>query len=324
MTVSVSRDEFLKQVAANQKTVYSEDSQNNASNILLPLAVEGLAVLTGIALVWLFSVLWGIYSFVVFLLLLIGPMVAGTVLLLVYLRRKVKDRMVYGMRGISRTLLSRAIFFLDMIDNGQLEIGKLKGSSVPEEAAATTTLAFGAAVYVLKKIDKDLAKTWTRTLREKLSPEISWRAVWLVRITLFGTLLMVPLIVIVNTLLVLEVLSAAIAFPVMIAAFVVMVVFVVVLYVYAVKSSHSEVPEGARAAIAEPQIRFDTERALEKLLETYNEEARHPLRVLVLGDNNAFVYTDMVYETSRGYTLRAAALFPNQTTSDLTDDQWTD
>ena len=322
--MSVSREEFLKQVETCQKTVYPEDAQIDASSIFIPFGVEGLAILTGIALIWLVSLVWRPYPFAVFLLLLIGPMLVGAAILLIYLRRKAKEKRSYGIRGISRTLLSRAIFFLDMIEDGQIEVGKVKGPSVPHEAAATATLAFGAAVHVLKKIDKELAITWVKTLQDNLRPEVSGVTIGFIRVTFFGSIISIPVLVILEILRSIGIIPTEIAVSIMIALFSLILVMIGALSIYAVRSARREVPAGARDAIAEPELRFDTEQALEKLIEVYEEEGKYPLRVLMLGDNEEFVYTDCVYETTKGYTLRAAVLFPNQTTSSPTDNQWTD
>ena len=52
--------------------------------------------------------------------------------------------------------------------------------------------------------------------------------------------------------------------------------------------------------------------ALEKLIEVVKTEGKYPLRVLVLGEHEDLTYTDRVYTTSKGYTLKAAVLIPEE------------
>jgi hypothetical protein len=284
----------------------------------------GILLMAGIIL---FSVLFGFsiigqsYPSLVSLLVLLDTTGIGLIATCLHVLKKPKNESVYGIRGISRTLLSRAIFYLDMMENGYIEVGKIKGPSVPQEVANTTG-AHGAAIYALNRIDKGLAKTWRTTLKEKLAPGVSWRTTWLAKITIFGPAMVFPVIGVVFIFVALGVLSTPIAFQIMWLAFGVFWVLLTALFLKLVRSSHHpDVPEGVLAAVAEPQVKFDTKQALERLVEVYKEEGQYPLRVLVLDDNNAFTYTDRTYETTKGYKLRAAALFPNQTTSNLTDDQ---
>ncbi len=326
--MAVNRAEFLEMVESGQRTVYPEDSPSKVGRALTPVVKVGILLAVGIySLTFLFALsIIGDFdpSFISTFMFLATTGVA-TVPTCLHASKRTRKKSTYGIRGISRTRLSRAIFFLDILENGHMEVGKIKGPSVPEETGANMTHAHGAAIYALSRIDRGLANTWRTTLKETLAPETPRRAIWLLKVTVFGIVMVFPFIAIVMIFAVLGVLSGSIAFQIMWASFGVMFVFLIVLFLdFAWSSHHRNVPERVLAAVTEPQVRFDTEQALEKLVEVYKEEGKYPLRVLVFDNREAFVYTDLVYETTKGYMLRAAALFPNQTTSDLADDQWTD
>ncbi len=309
MDATLHKEEFLKNVEDGHQSVYPEDPQEENANIGVPLI---LGSIIGFLLIAGYLILGNPVLVEISVLLLMGPFLTGCVITL-GLAKKVSDKEgEYGVRGINRKLLSQAIYFLDMISQGEAEVGKIVDDKKPQEQAATTSFAFGAAIYVLKKIDAEMAKMWLSSLQEKLRPETSFKSIWLLRITIYGTFIIIPLVVVLEILRAVGIVSTDVAFPLMISLIGIMLFFIVILSIYAMMSSRADVPDGVRLAISEPQVRFDTERALEKLIQVIKTEGKNPLRVLVLGEHEELTYTNRVYTTSKGYTLRAAVLFPEE------------
>ena len=309
MNVVWNEEDFLKIVGDGQQSVYPENPQNVNLKILIPFALGGII---GVLLAVVYLTYWESGVAEVYLSLLVAPSIIGFVTSLALSRKKTKSEVEIGVRGIDRSMLSNAIHFLDMLSQGEADVGKIIDDQKPEELPATANSAFGIALYVLKKIDAEMAKMWLSSLQEKLKPEISFRSLWLIRITIFGAIGLIPVIVVLEIIRMLGLIGIEVAFPLIIGLFGIVLLLVAILSIYAVKSSRDDVPEGVLIAISEPQVRFDTERALEKLIQVIKTEGKYPLRVLVLGEHEELSYTSRVYTTSKGHTLKAAVLIPDR------------
>ncbi|MGY5876332.1 MAG: hypothetical protein RTU30_11350 [Candidatus Thorarchaeota archaeon] len=289
------------------ETVYPEKSLSEERRIYGPLIIGGVIAITSTAVSLI--LLDSLEIEIVFMFIII-PMLIGTLLTIVAGVSAIRNEKRYGVRGITRTMMSQAIHFLDMVQQGFADIGRVTDSPRPDELTATTTLGFGSAVYVLKRIDADLAKMWTSTLSEKLGPEISSKSIWFLRITIYGTLAAIPILLITCFLHIIGVIVEEVFKILVIIVSVTLIVLVSALIVYVIVTSNAEAPQGVLDALAEPQLRFNTEMALDRIIQAVQEEGQHPLRVLVLGEYEGLTYTKLTYTTSREHKLKAAVLFP--------------
>ncbi len=314
MNTEWSKEDFLKNVEDGQQNVYTENPQKNMFKMLVPMM---LGATIGMLLMAVYLIFWNPIVEEIFMVLILAPTLIGVAITFGLGMKMSGNELAYGVRGMDRNLLSQAIHFLDMLSQGEANIGEIEKDQKPEELGPSINLTFGVALYVLRKIDAEMAKMWFSSLKEKLKQESSAKSTWLLRITIGGILIMIPLVVVLEMLRELGIVSTELAFPVMLGLIGIVILFVVILALYAVKSNRDGVPGGVLLAISEPQVRFDTERALEKLIEVIKTEGKYPLRVLVLGEHEELTYTDRLYTTSKGYTLRAAVLIPESFPNNL-------
>ena len=298
---------FLSLVENGEKRVYPEKSIDEVRRIYLPIVLGGVvAIISEVIILIHLESLANEFVFIFMFL----PMLIGTLLTIISGRSVIENEGRYGVRGINRKILSRAIHFLDMVHQGHADIGRVTDPSQPDELLATMTICFGSAVYALKRIDPELAKIWSSTLGEKLKPEVSSKLTWFIRITIFGILAPIPVILISWTLNIVGVISEEVFKYIAIIVGVVLLILISAVIVYAITKVGADAPQGVVDALSEPQLRMDTELALDKIIQTVREEGQHPLRVLVLGKYDNLVYTERIYKTSKDYELKAAALFP--------------
>ncbi len=303
----MDQEEFYELVENGVQTVYPEKSLSKERRIYGPLIIGGVIAIT--FEVVSFILLGSLVIEIIFMFIII-PMLIGTLLTIVAGVSVIRNEERYGVRGITRTMLSQAIHFLDMVQQGFADIGRVIDSPRPDELTAATTLGFGSAVYVLKRIDPDLAKMWTSTLSEKLSPEISSKLTWFLRITIYGTLAIIPILLVTYILLVIGVFSEEVFKYIAIIVIVPILILVSALMGFVITRFGAEAPQGVLDALSEPQLRMDTEMALDRIIQIVREEGQHPLRVLVREKHDALVYTKRIYKTSKDYELQAAVLFP--------------
>ncbi len=301
------QEDFLTLVADGVQRAYPEKSFEEVHRIYVPIILGGAITITFevVSLILLGSLM---NEFVFMFMVL--PMLIGTLLTLVAGRSVITNEGQYGVRGINRKILSRAIHFLDMVHQGHADIGSITDPPRPDELAASMTIGFGSAVYALKRIDPDLAKTWSSTLSEKLEPEVSSKLKWFIRITIYGALAAIPIALIAWVLSVSGIVSEEVFKYIAIGVGIALIILISALLVFLISTFGKEAPQGVVDALSEPQIRMDTEMALDKIIQTIREEGQHPLRVLVLGKYDDLVYTERIYRTSKDYELKAAALFP--------------
>ncbi|MFW9908203.1 MAG: hypothetical protein ACFFEF_06480 [Candidatus Thorarchaeota archaeon] len=223
---------------------------------------------------------------------------------------KKKKQAGFEIRGVKSIQISQAIQFLDMIQQGYADFGKIKSERKPAEFSDSGTMAFWSTMIVLEKFDPGMRKAFFESFREKMGPEIPARTIWFIRITLFGSFLGMAILFLLEVMRQLGIVPTQIAFPVLIAGFVVVLVLVSLITIYAFKNEGKEPPPGVLAALSEPQIRFDAERAFERIVGIFQEVSNQPLRVIVIGDYDAFEYTGETYTTSRKLELKLAILSP--------------
>ncbi len=310
------QEEFLALVENGEQRVYLEKSIEEAHRIYVPLVLGGaIAIISEVIHLIHFNSLMIEFVFIFMIL----PMLIGVLLTLVAGRSVIRKEGRYGVRGINRKMLSKAIHFLDMVHQGHADIGRITDSPRPDELLATKTFGFGSAVYALKRIDPDLAKIWTLTLKEKLKPEMASKEIWFIRITIYGMLASIPIILIAAVLHFLGAISKEVFMYVVIVMVIAFIILASVMILRIITKYKADAPQGVIDALSEPQLRMDTEMALDKIIQTVREEGQHPLRVLVLGKYDNLVYTERIYKTSKDYELKAAALFPVHDRSLLRD-----
>jgi hypothetical protein len=308
MHVTRDSNEFLRLVESGEERIYPEDSSYAAGRAFVPIVIG--SVLTIIFLFTLTDLSVTVSPFV-HLGLGFAPIILGFLISILLLARiSAKDKQ-YGVRGLTRRQLSQAIYFLDMLLNRRADNGLLFKKPDPEEYRITTTLAFGSTLLVLNKLGKDIAKAWLTSLSEKLQPELSLKTKILLNVTIFGSILIMFSGLAVVFIKMAGWISDEI-FLILIAVIVITLLSLVSgLSVYAFKSSKSAAPSGVLAAITEPQVQFETDRALEGVFEMIKTEGQYPLRVLVAGTYDALHYTNRHYMSQRGVELTAAVLFPS-------------
>ncbi len=301
------QEDFLALVENGEQRVYPEKSIDDVRRIYIPIVLGGVVaiILEAIILIRLES-LANEFAF----MFMIVPMLIGTLLTIAAGRSVIRNEGRYGIRGINRKILSKAIHFLDMVHQGHADIGRVTDSPRPDELLGTMTLGFGSAVYTLKQIDPSLAKIWTSTLKEKLKPETSSKEIWFIRITIYGMLASIPIILIAVVLYMIGVVSEEDFMYVAIVVVIALIILASVMMLRIITKYKEDAPKGVVDALSEPQLRMDTEMALDKIIQTVREEGQHPLRVLVLGKYDNLVYTERIYKTSKDYDLKAAVLFP--------------
>jgi hypothetical protein len=296
------QEEFLTLVENGEQKVYPEKSIDEAHRIYVPMVLGGaIAIISEVIHLIHFNSLMIEFVFIFMIL----PMLIGVILTIVAGRSVIENEGRYGVRGVNRKILSKAIHFLDMV-----HIGSVTNPPRPDELAASMTIGFGSAVYALKRIDPDMAKTWSSTLSEKLNPEVSSKTKWFMRITIFGTLAAIPICLIAWGLNVIGVVREEVFKYIVIGVGIALIILISALLVFVITTFREEPPQGVLDALSEPQLRMDTEMALDRIFQTVREEGHYPLRVLVLGEYEELVYTGLTYTTSREHNLKAAVLFP--------------
>ncbi len=220
------------------------------------------------------------------------------------------DDINFKIRGLQGILVSRALQFLDMLQQGHADIGKITDSQKPKVAADSMGIAYGAVLTVLARIDPDLKKSFSSILREKLRPEVSTSVVWFIRITVFGSIFGIIVLVLIDLLGSFRILPLEIAIPITLVGFTIVVILVLSITIYAFKNQGKDPPQNVIDAISELPVRFEAERAFQTIVEFVREETPHPLPILVIGDYDDFEYTGEVFTTSRGLTVRLANIPP--------------
>ncbi len=301
------QEEFLALVENGEQKVYPEKSIDEAHRIYVPMVLGGaIAIISEVIHLIHFNSLLIEFVFIFMIL----PILAGTILTIVAGRSVIENEGRYGVRGVNRKILSKAIHFLDMVHQGHADIGSVTNPPRPDELAASMTIGFGSAVYTLKRIDPDMAKTWSSTLSEKLNPEVSSKTKWFMRITIFGTLAAIPICLIAWVLNMIGVISEELFKYIVVGVGIALIILISALLVFVITTFHEEAPQGVLDALSEPQLRMDTEMVLDRIIQTVREEGQYPLRVLVLGEYEELVYTGLTYTTSKEHKLKAAVLFP--------------
>ncbi|MGY5879355.1 MAG: hypothetical protein RTV31_03845 [Candidatus Thorarchaeota archaeon] len=301
------QEDFLTLVENGVERVYPEKSIEDSHRIYVPIILgSAIGLVSEVIILITLESLANEFTF----MFMIMPILIGVLLTIVAGMSVIRNEKRYGVRGINRKMLSKAIHFLDMVHQGHADIGRVTDSPRPDELLATMTFGFGSAVYALKRIDPDLAKIWMSTLKEKLKPETSSKEIWFIRITIYGMLAAIPILLIAAVLHVIGVLNEEVFMYVVVVMVIAIILLASIMLLRVITTYKAEAPQGVVDALSEPQLRMDTETALDKIIQTVREEGQHPLRVLVLGRYDDLIYTERIYKTSKDYELKAAAIFP--------------
>ena len=282
----------------------------NSREILLLLTpiVVGFVV----SVIALFSLLFVGFEvdFLIILLILGSPPGVGIVVMFTIAFRLDKQAAQYGIHGISRSLLSVTILFLDMLLEGHADTGNIVEPSPPEEFSRYTSLGFSSTNFALKKIDPESHKIHATLLKEKKQSTASWggklvmRFGWFFLVFIFGTLIVV--VVLQNFNLLQEDLALIVLYSLSLVGVLVICMFAG----HFRRTSQTAPSDELERAILEPDLKTETRLILDRLLGTLFSEGKHPLRVLTIGNYDELNYTDNTYRTSRGIILREAVLIP--------------
>ncbi len=226
------------------------------------------------------------------------------------MRTRKKNSTHFEVRGVKNVVISRGLQFLDMLQQGHADFGKIRDVKAPEEFSETGTMAFWATLQVLNSFDPELRKSFSSNLSEKMSQEVSSWTKWFIRITLTGSFSLIAILLGAGLLGPFGIIPPAVLIPLMIVGYIVLFILVGLISLYAFMSQGKDPPQGVIDAISEPQVRFEAERAFEKILDVFQEESTESLWVLVAGEYDAFEYTGEVYRTSKDIELKRAILHP--------------
>jgi hypothetical protein len=304
----------MKAVERRETRVYNEDAMNSREILYMitPIMVGSVASVMGL-FVFIFI---GSEEDILMLFLMIGiPLGLGVAAWLVIAIKLSARAAQFGLKGVSRGLLSATILFLDMLLEGYIESGNIVDPSPPEEYSRYASMQFYAARFALKKLDLENYKMHTQLLKEKR------QASWSTREKLFNNYAVFALIPIVGSIIAAIVLqsfnliSEYLAIVVLSLSSLIGVLLVCMIGVYLRKNSGKEPSEEVERAILEPDLKTETHLVLDRLLGILISEGEHPLRVMTIGEYDELNYTDNTYLTSRGIMLREAVLIPRQFSS---------
>ena len=188
-------------------------------------------------------------------------------------------------RGVENMLISRGLQFLDMNQQGYADFGKIKDAKAPEEFTTSGVVGYGAVLLVLGKFDPDLKKSFSTSLSEKLTPEVSAWTKWFLRVTIVGTLGGIFTLLGLEFLRLFGIIPTDIAFPLLIAGFGIVITLFSLVAIYAFMNDGKDPPQGVLDAISEPQVRFEAERAFEKIVDIFQELAEVLVTTREKGNN---------------------------------------
>jgi hypothetical protein len=304
-----SRQDFMRLVEKGESRVYLEDitARQLLLRFFLPVILGPSVAIASIVIATTAGFSWDALSFFAILLL---PSGAGFIIAIIGVVKSVGRSGEFGVRGITRTDLSIAIAFLDMIKEGEADVGRITDSNSPVEYGHIRTQGIGVVVRVLNKIDPGMGSKWFEVMSQRLSQEFSFREKLFLRTVFFGTLIAVAVGSVVWILMRIGFIDGLLGLYLVGGDFIIALVLVIALIGYAIRYRDAEPPENVTRAISEPEVRTETEYVLTRLFRTLNEESKQPIRVLVMGSYDDLEYTNRTFTTSREMTLREAVLLP--------------
>ena len=304
-----SQLEFMKLVEKGESKVYLEEitPKRLLLYFFLPLFLGMFTSIATFVITTTMGFLWDLLSLFVVLLV---PTGVGFILALTYLVRSVRKSNEFGVRGIARTDLSVAIAFLDMIKEGEAEVGRIIDPNSPEEYSYFNTNGLSLVIRVLNKIDPGMGSKWFEVVFQKLSQAFSFREKLFLRTIVFGTLIAVIIGFALEILMRVGLIDGLLALYLLVGDVIIGLILCIALVGYVIRNRNKDPPEKVELAIREPEVRTETEYVLTRLFRFFFEESKHPLRILVMGNYDDLKYTGRILTTSREMTLREAVLLP--------------
>ena len=280
----------MKAVEERESRVYHEDSMNSREiqYMLAPILVGAIGSVIGL---FVFTLVASESDFLLLLLMLASPPSVGVVVMFVIALKMDNRAVQYGLKGVSRGLLSVTILFLDMLLEGYADTGNIVEPSSPEEFSRYTSRGFSVTNFALKKLDPESYKIHTRLLKEKRQSTSSSREklfmnyAWLVPIIITGVIIVVFVIQTFNLVSEYEVM-------IMLTLSVVLGVPLVCMIFAQLRTISERAPsEELERAILEPDLKTETRLILGRLLGMLFSEGKYPLRVLTIGEYDELNYT---------------------------------
>ncbi|MBY8996080.1 MAG: hypothetical protein KGD60_00010 [Candidatus Thorarchaeota archaeon] len=304
-------NEFMKVVERRDSRVYQEDSMNSREimYMLAPILVGAIGSVVGL---FLFTLIASESDFLLLLLMLVSPLCIGVIVMLMIAIKLSARSTQYGLKGVSRGLLSVTILFLDMLLEGYADIGNIVEPSPPEEFSRYTSMGFSVTNFALKKLDPESCKIHAQLLKEKKQSTWSLREKLFMNYAWFILLLIVGLMIVAVVLHTFNLVSDYVAIIMLTLSVVLGGALVCIIVAQLRRISEREPSEELERAILEPDLKTETRLILDRLLGTLFSEGEHPLRILTISEYDELKYTGHTYTTSRGFTLREAVLIPRR------------
>ncbi|MFW9976316.1 MAG: hypothetical protein ACFFDQ_13675 [Candidatus Thorarchaeota archaeon] len=303
--------EFMRAVEKRASRVYFENNMDTYELVymLTPVFVGFVA-----STILLFSYL-DVAVEIDFLILLLAlglPLGMGILVMILVAFQLTLKAATYGVRGVSRNLLSVAIMFLDMLNEGHLHTGNIIEQPSLEEYDLYSSRGFSATNLVLKKLDPGSYEIFSQFLKEKKQASKALREKLFDYSVIFGFILIVGLIIAAFMLQSLNLISEDLTMMLLTFSTVVGILLVCIASVHLRRKSERGPSEELERTILEPDLKTETQLTLDRLLGTLISEAEHPLRVLTIGEHDLLTYTDHTYKTSKDIILREAVLIPKR------------
>ncbi len=302
-------NEFMSSVEKKAPRVYSEDNMVIREVLYMLAPIFGGIIVSIIAL-FSFPFIASEEDFLILLLAIGIPPGIGLVLMLVIAFKLSKRAANYGLRGVSRNLISVTILFLDTLLEGYLDTGRIIEEQSPEELKLYASGGFFATRFALKRLDPENYKIHDQLFKEKKQANKSLREKVLDHYASFVFLLIAGLIVAAIALQSLNLLPEYLTTIALTLLIVIGILLICIMGIHLRKKSESGLSEELERAVLEPDLKTETQYILDKLLITLVCEGEHPLRLLTIGEHNLLTYTGNTYLTSRGIMLKEAVLIP--------------
>jgi len=299
----------MKAVEKRASRVYSENSMNTREVLYMLTPVLVGLVVSVIFLFLYLDVAAEIDSLILLLALGLPPGLGILVMFFAALQLN-SQAAYYGVRGVSRNLLSTTILFLDMLLEGHVETGQIVEPQPPEEFMCLSSIGLHATNFALRKLDPENYKIHAQLLSEKKQSGRSPRERLLMKYMILILLLMAGLTMTMMVLMVFSLFSEFLIVEVLTLFATLGLLLICMLGVQLRRNEQREPSEEVERAILEPDLATETRLILDRVLEIVLSEGEHPLRLLTIGEYDELTYTGNTYKTSRGIMLREAVLFP--------------
>ena len=301
----------MKVVENRESRVYHEDYMTSRE-ILYMLAPIFVGCGGSVIGLFLFILVESENDYLILLPLVGGPLILGVVVMFVIALKLDARAAQYGLKGVSRGLLSITILYLDMLLEGYTDTGNIVEPAPPEEFSRYTSRGFSTTNFALKRIDPDSYKIHAQLLKEKKQSIQPSREKLFINYVWFVLFLIVGLIFVVFVLQNFNLISEYDLMKMLTLSTIVGVLLVCIIGTQRRRISEREPSEELEKAILEPDLKTETRLILDRLMGTLFSEGEHPLRVLTISEYDELTYTGNTYMTSRGIMLREAVMIPKR------------